>query len=257
MIAILVAVKQELQPILRLADAPTVVRLEHLDFHEGTLAGAPVALLALGVGKECARIAAEVTIKCYRPDLMISAGFGGALQEPLKAGDLVVGTELLDILGDDGKVIEWHTPPACSRHDVLNLDAAGHQAHFGRVATANEMILTAVHKQRIGQATGALAIDMETSAVATVAAAHGTPLLAVRCITDTVRENLPAEFNDFFVIGQLKASRVAAALVRRPGLVWDLARLGYRAQVAGESLARFLRSILPQLCHPGGAPQVL
>jgi hypothetical protein len=47
MIAILVAVRQELRPILRRAKANHVVRQEHLDFHEGTLAGKPVALLAL------------------------------------------------------------------------------------------------------------------------------------------------------------------------------------------------------------------
>jgi len=48
MIAILVAVRQELKPILRRADANHVVRQEHLDFHEGTLGGQPVALLASG-----------------------------------------------------------------------------------------------------------------------------------------------------------------------------------------------------------------
>ena len=36
MIAILVAVGQELNPILRLADARTIIRQEHLDFYEGT-----------------------------------------------------------------------------------------------------------------------------------------------------------------------------------------------------------------------------
>ena len=47
MIAILVAVRQELRPILRRAQSRQVVRQAHLDFHEGTLAGQPVALLAL------------------------------------------------------------------------------------------------------------------------------------------------------------------------------------------------------------------
>jgi nucleoside phosphorylase len=62
MIAILVAVKQELRPVLRRAETGRVVRQAHLDFYEGTLAGQPVALLALGIGKECARIAAEMTL---------------------------------------------------------------------------------------------------------------------------------------------------------------------------------------------------
>ena len=96
MIAILVAVKQELRPILARAEASHIVRQAHLDFYEGTLAGKPVALLALGIGKECARIAAEMTIRCYRPDLIISAGFGGGLSPQVANGDIVIGTEALD-----------------------------------------------------------------------------------------------------------------------------------------------------------------
>jgi len=42
---------QELRPILRRADARHIVRQEHLDFHEGTLGGQPVALLALALAK--------------------------------------------------------------------------------------------------------------------------------------------------------------------------------------------------------------
>jgi len=33
-----------------------------------------------------------MTIHCYRPDLVISAGFGGGLQPDMQAGDIVVGT---------------------------------------------------------------------------------------------------------------------------------------------------------------------
>src|SRR5437773_6937701 len=109
MIAILVAVRQELKPILRRADTDLVVRQEHLDFHEGTLAGQPVALLALGIGKECARIAAEMTIRCYRPDLVISAGFGGGLTDDVRDGDIVIGTEALDLCADTGDQVRWRS----------------------------------------------------------------------------------------------------------------------------------------------------
>lgn len=249
MIAILVAVPQELKPILRRADAPHIVRQEHLDFYEGTLAGQPVALLALGVGKECARIAAEMTIKCYRPDLIISAGFGGGLQEQLKAGDIVLGTEVLDMYSDNGKDVRWRTSQPLPAHPELNGDGE-FRIHAGKILTADDMLLKAVHKRRIGKTTSALTVDMETSAVAAVAAAHGTDLLAVRCITDTARENLPQEFNDFFVLGQLQLSRVMASIVHRPRLVLNLSRLGYRARHSGETLARFLTKAVAQLHIP-------
>ncbi|MEI6083227.1 MAG: 5'-methylthioadenosine/S-adenosylhomocysteine nucleosidase [Verrucomicrobiota bacterium] len=250
MIAILVAVNQELKPILRRASAPHMIRQEHLDFYEGTLAGAPVALLALGVGKECARIAAEMTIKCYRPDLIISAGFGGGLQDHLNDGDIVIGTDVLDLCADDGKDVRWRSTQPLSQHAELETDRPDLRIVHGKILTADEMVLKAATKARIGQATGAYAVDMETSAVAAVAKAHETDFLAVRCISDNAHESLPEEFNDFFVVGQLQPGRIIAACARRPRLVLDLARLGYRAKKAGQNLARFLERAVTELDLP-------
>lgn len=247
MIAILVAVKQELNPILRRANAPHVIRQDHLDFYEGTLADQPVALLALGVGKECARIAAEVTIKCYRPDLIISAGFGGGLSDSLADGDIVIGTDVLDLYADDGKDVRWRSAQQLTQHAELAGIESKFKIHSGKILTGDEMVLKSSTKERIGKATGALAVDMETSAVAAVAAVHDTEFLGVRCISDTMRESLPEEFNDFFVVGQLQPSRIIAACARRPRLVMDLARLGYRANQAGDSLARFLTEAVTRL----------
>ncbi len=257
MIAILVAVKQELRPILRRANATHVVRQEHLDFYEGTLADQPVALLALGVGKECARIAAEMTIKCYRPDLVIIAGFGGGLRNDVCAGDIVIGTDVLDLYADDGKDVRWRSTYRLTEHGELT-DANGQfRIHRGKMLTADEMVLRAKNKMRLGKATGALTVDMETSAVAAVCAAHDTDMLAVRCITDKDDENLPREFNDFFIVGQLQPSRIFSACMRRPRLLADLARLGYRAKSSGQSLARFLERAVREIRLPAATARDL
>jgi adenosylhomocysteine nucleosidase len=258
MIAILVAVRQELRPILRRADARHVVRQEHLDFHEGTLGGQPVAVLALGIGKECARIAAEITVRCYRPDLIISSGFGGGLQPDIKAGHIVVGTEILDLRQDQGNQIMWdstHKPVHPSR--INGDDTSDLRVHYGKIMTTDEMVLRAANKARIGKASGALTVDMETSAVAAVCAARKIDFLAVRCITDQVHEDLPDEFNDFFVLGQLRPDRVFSSCVRDPRVLTDLARLGYRAKHSGANLARFLEAAVAQLNLPALAARNL
>jgi adenosylhomocysteine nucleosidase len=258
MIAILVAVRQELRPILHRADANHVVRQEHLDFHEGTLGGQSVALLALGIGKECARIAAEMTIRCYRPDLVISSGFGGGLQPGIRAGDIVVGTEILELRKDQGDQITWTTTHKPIHSARFRWDeSSGIHVHYGKILTTDEMVLRASNKARIGQVTGALTVDMETSAVAAVCAARKTNFLAVRCITDIVGEDLPDEFNDFFVLGQLRADRVFSSCARDPRVLTDLARLGYRAKHSGAKLARFLEAIVGQLHLPALATRNL
>jgi len=258
MIAILVAVRQELKPILRRADANHTVRQEHLDFYEGTLAGQPVALLALGIGKECARIAAEMTARCYRPDLIISAGFGGGLQSYVQDGDIVVGTEILELRKDQGSEIAcdlMYTPNYPKR---INGNGDGDiRVHYGKIITTDEMVLLAANKKRIGKVTGALAVDMETSAVAAVCAARQIDFLAVRCITDNDHEDLPREFNDYFVLGQLQAKRVLSSCARDPRVLGDLARLGYRAKHSGAKLARFLEIALTNLHLPALAARDL
>jgi adenosylhomocysteine nucleosidase len=257
MIAILVAVRQELRPILRLAETDHIVRQAHLDFHEGTLAGQPVVLLALGVGKECARIAAEMTIRCYRPDLIISAGFGGGLQPSVRDGDIVIGTEVLDLREDNGYQVRWRSEHPLPPHEELRAIDVGSLIHFGKILTADEMVLRSDTKVRFGKVTDALAVDMETSAVADVTTAHDTNMLAVRCITDNDHEDLPDEFNDFFVLGQLQRSRVLSACARSPRTTLDLARLGYRAKQAGHNLARFLEAAVGQLHLPALAARDL
>ncbi|HVM59475.1 MAG TPA: hypothetical protein VMV72_01285 [Verrucomicrobiae bacterium] len=258
MIAILVAVRQELRPILRRANANHVVRQEHLDFHEGTLGGQAVALLALGIGKECARIAAEMTIRCYRPDLIISSGFGGGLQADVRAGDIVVGTEILELGKDQGDEITWNTTHKPQRPTRLRWEGDSEmRVHYGKILTADEMILRASNKARIGKATGALTVDMETSAVAAVCAARNADFLAVRGITDVVDEDLPDEFNDFFVLGQLRANRVFSSCARDPRVLTDLARLGYRAKYSGGRLARFLEGAVARLDLPALAARNL
>jgi hypothetical protein len=98
---------------------------------------------------------------------------------------------------------------------------------------------------------------METSAVAAVATAHDTDLLAIRCITDNDHEDLPREFNDFFILGQLQSTRVLSACARRPKVVLDLARLGYRARSSGNNLARFLELAVSQVHLPALAARDL
>jgi adenosylhomocysteine nucleosidase len=258
MIAILVAVRQELRPILSRADTDHVIRQEHLDFHEGLLAGQPVALLALGIGKECARIAADITIRCYRPDLIISAGFGGGLQPQVREGDIVVGTEILELRKDVGTEITWNVAHRCAVPPRFqNEKTPGSRVHYGKIITTEEMVLRAANKARIGKATGALAVDMETSAVAAVCAAKKTDFFAVRCITDNDHEDLPEGFNDFFVLGQLRARRVLSSCARDPRVLGDLARLGYRARHSGRNLARFLQATLADLYLPSVAARDL
>ncbi|MCL2298619.1 MAG: hypothetical protein FWC27_00535, partial [Firmicutes bacterium] len=80
-------------------------------------------------------------------------------------------------------------------------------AQIAPAATSIGLILNKRRKARIAQKSGAVCVDMETYAVAKAANALHTPLLVIRCMSDTVE---PESLLHFFKNGAMAAEKVAA-----------------------------------------------
>jgi 4-hydroxy-3-methylbut-2-enyl diphosphate reductase len=100
-------------------------------------------------------------------------GVAGALTEGLNVGDVVVADEVRD--GDD----RFPCPGAPLVAGALR--RAGLTVHVGPIATVDRLAGHAARQSLA--ATGAIAVDMESAAVA--AAVTGRPFVAVRVISDT------------------------------------------------------------------------
>ena len=110
------------------------------------------------------------------------------------------------------------------------------------------MIRTVAEKESLAQQHQAIAVDMESLAVAQVTRDHKTPFMAVRAISDDMSADLPPEI--LSIIGSTGAVRVGAALgslVKRPGSFKDMMHLRENAHSASKSLATFLDGIVHQL----------
>jgi 4-hydroxy-3-methylbut-2-enyl diphosphate reductase len=101
-------------------------------------------------------------------------GFGGALEDTMRPGELLVASEIRD---PDGGVI------ACPGAELLagELARAGLKVRVGPLASARRLV-TGSARGRLA-AGGALAVDMESSWLA--AAAAGRLLAVVRAVVDT------------------------------------------------------------------------
>jgi adenosylhomocysteine nucleosidase len=84
--------------------------------------------------------------------------------------------------------------------------------------------------------TGAVAVDMESSAVAEVAVASHVPFLAVRVIVDTALDSIPESVTAAGASGQVRIARLLTGLARSPGDIMALVRLSRRYGVAIRSL---------------------
>jgi adenosylhomocysteine nucleosidase len=207
---------------------------------EGGLHGRRLVLIESGAGRPAAARATEALIQGHRPQWVVSAGFAGALDERLHQGDIVMADQIVDtadrLLDIDFKL------------DRESLAATKH-LHVGRLLTADRIIRDPQEKRALGQRHAALAVDMESMAVAEVCRNEKVRFLAVRVISDTVDRALPQDIDNLVkqksTAGRLGAA--AGALLRRPASIKDMWQLKEDALVASERLANFLSGVVGQL----------
>jgi adenosylhomocysteine nucleosidase len=195
------------------------------------------ALLAVsGIGLAAAAAAAIALVEAGASALM-SFGMAGALDPTLKPGCVVLPRELL--FGKDRR----YSADAIWRERVAVELRLLHELSEGLLLTSDEAIDTPKQKAAAFDGTGAVAVDMEGSAVAEVAAKHNLPFIAVRVIVDTAADSVPPAVIAASRAGRVKIARLMMAVAASPGEIPMLMRLAQRYRVA----MRTLRAIAPHL----------
>ncbi len=199
-----------------------------------------IVLVESGPGGHRAVKAAHALIDAYRPRLVVSAGFAGGLDPHTRRQDLVVATSLFSTLGgeialDPAVLVPW-------------LDEVP-KLHRGRLLSVDRVVRLREEKQQLGRQHNALAVDMESFAVAKVCGDRAIDFLAVRAISDTVDDELPPDIGKLLAqksfAGQLGAA--AGSVFRRPAAVKDLFNLYQNALASSSRLARFLGTLIQRL----------
>ena len=119
-------------------------------------------------------------------DGLVSVGVTGGLDPALRPGrvllpDAIRGPDDPDVPADSA----WHA----AVHNAFT--RAGLDATAGTLLGTRAPVTTANAKARLFADTGAVAVDMESAAVAGVAAARGVPVLALRAVADPAERSLP------------------------------------------------------------------
>lgn len=191
-----------------------------------------------GIGSEAARRAAQFAVALYQPQLLLSAGFAGALDQQLQVGQVFRPRVVID--AGDG-----------SRTETASGD--GTLVSFSSVANSAQ-------KASLAAAYGAQAVDMEAAAVARAARTHGIDFAALKAISDEASFEMPDLSRFVTHDGQLRIAALAAFAAVRPGLWPALFQLGRNSAKAsralGDELQRYLRkagqSAAPELRAAGG-----
>ncbi|GAB4353262.1 MAG: purine phosphorylase [Kiloniellaceae bacterium] len=194
---------------------------------------APVAIACAGASAERARQHAQQLVEGGVAALM-SFGIAGAVDPALNSGDLVIADDVL--LDEFGNCDHFTCDRAWVAALRAALDAARVPHHGGLLIGSQRLWRDPADKQAIHEITEAVAVDMESAAVAAVAAEAGLPFLAVRAVADTARDCLPAlAENAVKPDGMPAVGRAVAGLIRRP---WDLPAMLKLARQSELALAR-------------------
>jgi len=176
-------------------------------------------------------------------DLVIATGLAGALSEELRPGDLVLADRLIL----DGEYAESASttiaiPPA----DLARFQAAleTHRLAFttGSILTGARIFKDGTAKRDARTRTGALAVDMESAAIAAEAHRCGLRFACVRAVLDTVDEEIVgAELAG--PDGEVRPLAAASFVLRNPAAVVGLARMMRSLNRATAALAAALEAL--------------
>ncbi|GAA3882730.1 5'-methylthioadenosine/S-adenosylhomocysteine nucleosidase [Leifsonia kafniensis] len=211
-LAILVAMDDELEPFLARAENVGPARKVGNAVHRNVvLGGHPVVLVRTGIGLVNAAGAATTAILHAQREggqslpLVISAGSAGGLGAEVRVGDVVVGTDYINVDADArafgyklGQVpgmpanylAAEHVAEAILTSQKLRAGAV----HQGLIVSSYSFVTPARAEVITRDFQGALATDMESSAIAQTCHVYGVPFISVRGISDLCG---PAAHDDF------------------------------------------------------------
>lgn len=224
-LGIVAALALELRPL-----GPTTSRTQVV----ATLADGSLGIVS-GMGGPAAAAGARRLVQAGAGALM-SWGLAGGLDPALAAGTIVLPSE---VLSPEGTMFPTSHAWREQLHGAI---AASQIVCGGRLLTCRELIGAPADKQSVGRRMSAAAVDMESLAIAEIAAANSLPFLAVRAIVDTAADGLPPVLSAAAgEAGARGVARLLGALARAPAELPDFIRLVGRYQAARRALALVAR----------------
>ena len=249
----LIAIRGEADALLKSLNIKTSTEHLRARFHRGDLAGYPVVLAEVSPGKVHTAAATQHLIDVYDVKLMMSCGSAGALAPQLQAGDIVLADMLtlhdfgLFAKGDFQHLgfIDHDRPDRLHYRRMLEVDPAllvdaqqvtrtiewpepAPNILIGGLVSGDQVIADEAKKQWLYHAFNALAVDMESGAMAQVAFLNNVPWLAIRAVSDSADSTVDFGQRDFITytdesettfIRLKKSARIVGTAARRPGVV--------------------------------------
>jgi adenosylhomocysteine nucleosidase len=194
------------------------------------LCGETVPLFFTGIGRANAEKATRAFLATHTPQLLLTCGFAGGLVPELKIGDVVF--EIPNEGGNDG-------------YAAVRAGLVKGGAKPGKIVCVDRIATTAKEKQKLREATGAVAAEMESAAVQAICGERGIRCVTVRVISDTANDDLPLDFNKFLNEDKsVDMSKLMMAVAKAPWKMGALMQLQQNTKMAAHQLAEVLAGVV-------------
>jgi nucleoside phosphorylase len=244
-IGIIAPMPQECRALVRRAGKTERGKLGRFRCYRFQLSGRNCLLVESGIGIGRAMDAARTLIAAADPQLIVSFGVAGAVRDDLKVGDVIAATQTF--LMDGGRESMFNYLDPLSKAATL---AAEHVLERRGARLVSGTVVTT----RLSNASGILpdelpnpVLDMETAGIAQAALDHGTPILALRAVSDGPGEplsfDLEAMTDEDFNLSIPKAARM---VILRPRLVLASIRIIRNVKKASDNAAVALAAVMGQ-----------
>ncbi len=209
-------------------EATTLGRLR-LSPHGAILPDARGGIALSGIGASHAREAA-LGLVARGARALVSWGVCGALSPGLAAGALVIPAE---VRASDGQT---HETSMVWRARLGELLPETLPMHTGSLIEVLHVVTAIAEKQELHRRSGAVAVDMESAAVAGVAAGAGFPFIAIRAVVDSANTVFPACLGPSLDQAGMRGMSVMRTVCAHPSDWPALIRLGLGLRAARRTL---------------------
>lgn len=223
---------------------------------ESIMLSKSLALAYSGAGADNAHAAAELLI-AQGATRLISWGCAAALSANLQSGNLLLADGLITAEGDTLAIdAAWHRQVKTGLEKLAVESKPRFALRCGDLLESKTLVAKSTDKHHKHQQTQAVALDMESIAIAKVAHAHALPFLAIRAIADPVTMDLPEAVSIALnQHGDVELGKLLRFLVTHPSELKGLITLGQQFNAAKNTLkavAQPLEKIIAT--HPTIAP---
>lgn len=190
-IGIIVAMHKELELLLPLLQNSEESRMGGCEFYRGKVGRHDVIAMQCGIGKVNAAIGTLTLVNSFLPDFVINSGVAGGADQSISVMDVVAGARVAyhDVwCGPESELGQVQGLPLYfeGAKRLLNLVPDREGIHKGLICSGDQFIDTLDAVSRIkGNFPEALAVDMESGAIAQVCHLNKVPFLALRVISDS------------------------------------------------------------------------